>query len=90
MCHEIPEDVFPIDKVIERLIKLKQSHKHDEAKKYFNYLRDNLNNLIKRDNETFIYDYFKNVELDIELERETLIQKLNVYYDDLIKQLNQH
>ena len=42
-----------------------------------------INISLNRDNETFIYDYFKNVDLDLELEREELIQKINEYYDEL-------
>ena len=76
MKIRIPEYGFPTDDLIKNLLNVKHSDKHEEGKKSFEKIRYLLNITLKRNNEIFIYDYFKNVELDIELEREELLMNI--------------
>ena len=59
--HFIPKKGFPIDKLIEKLLKVKYGDKHEKAKSTFENLKNEMNNLFKRDDKTFMYDYLATI-----------------------------
>ena len=94
LCHKIhtvPEDSdgFLVDKNISLLLNMKHSGEHDTAKENFNEVKQLLAKLSKLDAEAYAIEFFKQVEADIQLEKEVNLEALIAHYEKLVDEVRE-
>ena len=76
--HVFPDDGkgFPVDRNIPLLLSMKYCNQHETAKKSFNEVTQLLDKLVNLDKENIVIGFFEKVLADIELDKESRLQKL--------------
>ena len=89
--HALPESnggSFPSDAYVPYLLGLRYCGEHEVAKKKFADLSALLDKLARLDNEEYLVEYFKQIENDIDEEREANISRIHKHYAKLIDELH--
>ena len=87
--HSQPADKeFPRDKLIPFVLDMKHCDEHEAAKHSFVRLSQQLADASRFDKRRHLDDYFKRVEVHIDVERETVKLDLDTFYDKLQSDLN--
>ena len=92
--HFIPKDGFVVSDRLQDLLdvelnKLEPSPMFDECRKTLEEAMANLINIeqIETTPESYIYDYFEEIKRQVDLRREDLKYKIDIYSDEIIKSI---
>jgi len=93
--HKAPQNGFPSNKFAKNQLDLKVnkiSLNFSQFKKYSQIIQDlneNLNETetIQKDPDNYIFEYFGELKRQVDLRRETLIEDINTYSDELIQKI---
>ena len=90
--HWIPKNGFVVNSRLQKLLELelnalKGSPVFDECMKEINKAKENLVKceLLEKNAENYIYDYFEDIKRQVDLRREDLKFKIDTYSDEIIK-----
>jgi hypothetical protein len=90
--HMVPKNGFVVNSRLQKLLDLelnalKGSPVFDECMKEINKAKENLVKceLLEKNAENYIYDYFEDIKRQVDLRREDLKLKIDTYSDEIIK-----
>jgi hypothetical protein len=93
--HQIPKNGFIIQKKLQNLIKLElnllePSPLYEECKKEIEEAKEKVVKIeqLKKDPESYIYDYFEDIKRQVDIRREDLKLKIDTYSDEIIKSID--
>ena len=92
--HFIPKDGFKVDKRLQRgleikLNKLKLTPVFDECKTEIKTALERIAEIetLEKNSECFIYDYFEDMKIQVDIRREDLKMKIDEYSDEVIQSI---
>ncbi len=93
--HLIPKNGFAINHRLKNLVDLELNNNQDrsplflEFQKEIDLAKENMRKLgqLEKKAENFIFDYFKNIQITVDLRRNDLKYKIDTYSDGIIKHI---
>lgn len=93
--HRIPEEGFVVNKHIQSALDIRDSSSYlsplyEECNKEIEEARNNVENieLLQRNSESYIYEYFEEIKRQIDLRREDLKAKIDTCSDKIIRDVD--
>ena len=88
--HRLPEtgEEFPADTSLSHLFDMSSCQEHESAKSSFDRVTELVVKLVKTSDMDYVTERFKNLEAKIMSEKETLSNRLNEHYQQVMRELN--